>query len=56
LKGLAANFEAVAAAEVARDIEELVRARQSGGLESRVQDLGIQLQRLRHALAQWDAV
>ena len=56
LKGLAANFEALAAAEVALSIEEAARARQPGGLESRVKDLGVQLERLRHALAQWDAV
>ena len=55
LKGLAANFEATAATEVAFSIEELARARQSNGLEPRVKELGVQLERLRQALAVWDA-
>jgi HPt (histidine-containing phosphotransfer) domain-containing protein len=55
LKGLAANFEAIAATEVAFSIEEAARARQPLGLEPRVKELGVQLERLREALAQWDA-
>ncbi|MBA3480862.1 MAG: Hpt domain-containing protein [Pirellulales bacterium] len=55
LKGLAANFEATAATEVAFGIEEAARARQPLGLEPRVKELGVQLERLRQALAQWDA-
>jgi HPt (histidine-containing phosphotransfer) domain-containing protein len=55
LKGLAANFEATAATEVAFSIEEAARAREPLGLEPRVKELGVQLERLRDALAQWDA-
>lgn len=55
LKGLAANFEATAATEVAFNIEEAARARQADGLEPRVKELGVQLERLRRALAKWDA-
>ena len=55
IKGLAANFEATAATEVASSIEEAARTRQPLGLEPRVKELGVQLERLREALAQWDA-
>jgi len=55
LKGLAANFEANAATEAALGIEEAARARQPQGLEPCVKELGLQLERLRQALADWDA-
>jgi two-component system, sensor histidine kinase and response regulator len=55
LKGLSANFEATEAAEVALQIEAAARARQPAGLAPMVADLSHQLERLRLALAQWEA-
>jgi HPt (histidine-containing phosphotransfer) domain-containing protein len=53
LKGLAANFDADKATEVAFAIEQLARAGISDGLDRRSQELNAQLEKLRTALAEW---
>jgi HPt (histidine-containing phosphotransfer) domain-containing protein len=55
LKGLAANFDAQEAAEVAYGIEAMARAGATSGLERRCHELHGQLEKLRNALAQWGA-
>jgi HPt (histidine-containing phosphotransfer) domain-containing protein len=55
LKGLAANFDAKEATEVAYGIEAMARAGVTSGLERRCHELQAQLEKLRNALAQWGA-
>ncbi len=55
LKGLACNFNAHRAMQVAASVEEMARTRATDGLSRGVRELGVQLEKLRHALAQWKA-
>jgi HPt (histidine-containing phosphotransfer) domain-containing protein len=55
LKGLAANFDAKDAAQVALAIEESARARDAAPIARLVGQLAVQLDKLRQALAQWEA-
>jgi HPt (histidine-containing phosphotransfer) domain-containing protein len=55
LKGLAANFDAKDATQVALTIEELARARNAAPIARLASELTVQLDKLRQALAQWEA-
>jgi len=55
LKGLAANFDAKDATQVACTIEELARARNAAPIARLASELTVQLDKLRQALAQWEA-
>ncbi len=55
LKGLAANFDAKEAVQVAFAIEESARARNAAPIARLASELAVQLDKLRHALVQWEA-
>jgi len=55
LKGLAANFDAKDAAQAAFAIEQSARARDAAPIAAFASELAVQLDKLRQALAQWEA-
>lgn len=55
LKGLAANFDAHAAAQAAQTVEQLAHTAQGGGLTAPVRLLRERLDDLCDALSQWEA-